>query len=106
MKKEITEDVLKIMQLIEEDANISQREIAKNLGLSLGKTNYCISSLIEIGYIKMQNYSNSDKKINYLYLLTPKGIKEKSIITKNFIAKKKEEYDILVEYINKSNINN
>lgn len=106
MKKEITEDVLKIMQLIEEDANISQREIAKNLGLSLGKTNYCISSLIEIGYIKMQNFSNSDKKINYLYLLTPKGIKEKSIITKNFIAKKKEEYDILVEYINKSNINN
>jgi EPS-associated MarR family transcriptional regulator len=99
MKKEITEDALKIMQLIEEDANISQRVIAKNLGLSLGKTNYCISSLIEIGYIKIKNFTNSNKKINYLYLLTPKGIKEKSTITKNFIAKKKEEYDILVKYI-------
>ena len=103
MREKITEDTLKIMQLIEEDASISQRKISKNLGLSLGKTNYCISSLVEIGYIKVKNFTHSHKKINYLYLLTPKGVKEKSIITKNFIEKKKEEYDILVKNINRTN---
>ena len=103
MRAKITEDTLKIMQLIEEDASISQRKISKNLGLSLGKTNYCISSLVEIGYIKVKNFTHSDNKINYLYLLTPKGAREKSIITKNFIEKKKEEYDILVKNINKTN---
>ena len=58
-----------------------------------------------IGYIKVKNFTNSDKKINYLYLLTPKGIKDKTIITKNFIKKKKEEYDILVKMINENSIN-
>ena len=106
MNKKITEDVLKIMHLIEEDSRISQREISKNLGLSLGKTNYCISSLVDVGYLKIQNFTKSKNKKNYLYLLTPEGIAVKTKATKNFIQKKKEEYDILINIINKTNTDN
>lgn len=101
MSVKINEDVLKIMQLIEGDGNISQRELSNNLGMSLGKINYCISSLIDIGYVKVRNFTNSDSKLNYFYLLTPEGIKEKTIVTKNFIMKKEEEYNILVNSLKK-----
>ena len=101
MSVKINEDVLKIMQLIEGDGNISQRELSNNLGMSLGKINYCISSLIDIGYVKVRNFTNSDNKLNYFYLLTPEGIKEKTIVTKNFIMKKEEEYNILVNSLKK-----
>lgn len=104
MSNKITEETLKIMQLIEDNSSISQREISKTLGLSLGKTNYCISSLVDVGYLKIKNFTNSNNKMNYLYLLTPKGIKVKSKAAKNFVQKKKEEYDILVSILNKTNI--
>lgn len=102
--KKISEDNLKIMQLIEEDSNISQRQISNKLGFSLGKINYCISALKDIGYVKVKNFSNSKKKINYLYFLTPIGMHAKTIATINFIEKKKEEYDILVKNIEKNSI--
>ena len=72
--KKISEDNLKIMQLIEEDSNISQRQISNKLGLSLGKINYCISALKDIGFVKVKNFNDSKKKINYLYFLTPIGV--------------------------------
>ena len=100
--KKISEDTLKIMQLIEEDSNISQRQISNKLGLSLGKINYCISALKDIGFVKVKNFTDSNKKINYLYFLTPKGVHAKTIATMNFIEKKKEEYDILVKNIQKN----
>jgi|TARA_B100001093_G_scaffold444023_1_gene446727 EPS-associated MarR family transcriptional regulator len=96
----ISEDNLKIMQMIEENGNISQRQLSKKLGFSLGKINYCISALTEIGFIKVKNFSESDRKLNYLYILTPLGVKEKTKITLKFIEKKKREYDILVKNIN------
>lgn len=102
MNRKITEDDLKIMHLIEQNPSMSQREIAKKSGSSLGKINYIISALIDIGFIKVKNFTNSNKKVNYLYLLTPKGIAKKTIITKNFISKKKEEYDLLVSYLDKN----
>mgnify|MGYP000002771997 FL=1 len=102
--KKITEDNLKIMQLIEEDSNISQRQISIKLGLSLGKINYCISALKDIGFVKVKNFTDSNKKIYYLYHLTPLGIQLKTKATMNFIAKKKEEYDILVKNIEKNSI--
>jgi MarR family transcriptional regulator, temperature-dependent positive regulator of motility len=102
--KKISEDTLKIMQLIEEDRNISQRQISNKLGLSLGKINYCISALKNIGFVKVKNFTDSNKKINHLYLLTPLGIHAKTITTMNFITKKKEEYDILVKNIEKNSI--
>jgi EPS-associated MarR family transcriptional regulator len=103
MKKSqaITEDQLDLMYIIEFDSSASQRQIAKKTGLSLGKVNYCLKALIEIGFVKIDNFSKSNKKINYVYILTPKGSKEKTAITKQFIIKKKQEYDKLNSYINK-----
>ena len=97
----ITEDQLDLMHIIENDGNASQRQIAINSGLSIGKVNYCLKALIDIGFIKIRNFSNSNKKLNYAYVLTPKGIKEKTAITKQFIIKKKQEYDKLNSYVNK-----
>ena len=96
----ITEDHLDIMYYIEKDFNASQRQIAQNSGLSIGKVNYCLKALVDIGFIKISNFNNSNKKLNYAYMLTPKGIQEKTAITKQFIIKKKQEYDKLNSYIN------
>ena len=96
----ITEDQLDIMYIIEKDFNASQRQIAKNSGLSIGKVNYCLKALVDIGFIKIRNFNNSNRKLNYAYILTPKGIQEKTDITKQFIIKKKQEYDKLNSYIN------
>lgn len=96
----ITEDQLDLMHIIQVDTNASQRQIAKRSGLSIGKVNYCLKALIDIGFVKVDNFSKSSQKINYAYILTPKGIKEKARITKQFIIKKKQEYDKLYSYIN------
>tara|TARA_B000000441_G_C21692778_1_gene320712 strand:- start:411 stop:722 length:312 start_codon:yes stop_codon:yes gene_type:complete len=103
MKKSqtITEDHLDLMHYIQEDGEVSQRQIAKKTGFSIGKVNYCLKALLDLGFVKMQNFSKSNKKMNYVYILTPKGIKEKSVVTKKFIIKKKQEYDKLISYINK-----
>ena len=96
----ITEDQLDIMYIIEKDFNASQRQIAKNSGLSIGKVNYCLKALVDVGFIKIRNFNNSNRKLNYAYSLTPKGIQEKTVITKQFIIKKKQEYDKLNSYLN------
>ena len=97
----ITEDQLDLMHIIEKDGKASQRLISQNSGFSIGKVNYCLKALIDIGFIKIHNFNNSNKKLNYAYILTPKGIQEKTVITKQFIIKKKQEYDKLNSYINK-----
>jgi hypothetical protein len=97
----ITEDHLDLMHYIQENGEASQRKISKITGFSLGKVNYCIKGLINIGFIKIQNFNKSSQKINYVYILTPKGIKQKTAITKKFIIKKKQEYDKLNSYIKK-----
>tara|TARA_X000000950_G_scaffold92361_1_gene116267 strand:+ start:2375 stop:2686 length:312 start_codon:yes stop_codon:yes gene_type:complete len=95
----ISEDALEVMHLIQESPNTSQRILAKKTGLSVGKINYCLKALIDIGYVKIQNFKNSNSKLKYAYVLTPKGIYKKTIIAKRFIAKKQEEYDKLNSYI-------
>jgi len=95
----ITEDHIDLLNTLEKDGNVSQREIAANTGLSIGKVNYIIKALTDIGFIKMNNFKNSNKKIKYVYILTPKGMKEKARITERFIAKKLQEYDKLKSYI-------
>ena len=99
-EQSITEDQLDLMHIIEKDGEVSQRLISQNSGFSIGKVNYCIKALIDIGLIKINNFNNSNKKLSYTYILTPKGIKEKTTITKQFIIKKKQEYDKLKSYIN------
>ena len=85
----------KILKLLEAQPEISQRELAKNLGVSLGKTNFCLKSLIDIGLIKASNFRNSQNKLAYMYLLTPSGIEAKSAITLRFLKLKMQEYEIL-----------
>tara|TARA_B110000879_G_scaffold168503_1_gene218117 strand:+ start:692 stop:1003 length:312 start_codon:yes stop_codon:yes gene_type:complete len=97
----ITEDQLDLLHYIQKDGEASQRLIAQDTGFSIGKVNYCIKALIDIGFIKIHNFNISTQKINYAYILTPKGIQEKTSITKHFIIKKKQEYDKLNTYINK-----
>ena len=97
----ITEDQLDLMHIIEKDSRASQRLISQNSGFSIGKVNYCLKALVDIGFIKINNFNNSNNKLNYAYILTPKGIREKTVITRQFIIKKKQEYDKLISYIDK-----
>ena len=99
--QDITEDQLDLMHIIEKDGTASQRLISQDTGFSIGKVNYCLKALIDIGFIKIHNFNNSNKKLRYAYILTPKGIQKKTAITKQFIIKKKQEYDKLKSYINK-----
>jgi len=74
---------------------MTQRQMAKELGLSLGKTNYVVRALVDKGWVKLTNFKRSDNKIGYIYLLTPEGISEKSVLAQNFLKRKSEEYNKL-----------
>ena len=89
------EDQLDILRKVGKKPNSTQRELAKELGFSLGKFNYCIKALQQKGFIKIKNFKRSPKKINYLYVLTPQGIAEKTKLTLNFMKRKIREYDEL-----------
>ena len=97
--KPISEELLELMHIVQENPNISQRQLAKEIGLSVGKVNYCLKALIDVGFVKVENFNNSNQKLKYAYILTPKGIQQKVIITKQFIAKKIQEYEKLKEYL-------
>lgn len=96
----ISEDHLEILHNIQNESALSQRQMSQKTGFSVGKVNYILKSLLDIGFIKIENFNKSSKKINYLYVLTPQGIKEKTNITKQFIIKKKLEYDKITSYLN------
>jgi EPS-associated MarR family transcriptional regulator len=85
----------KILKLVEAKPEISQRELARSLGISLGKTNFCLKALIERGLIKATNFRNNQNKLAYMYLLTPTGIEEKSTTTLRFLKAKIKEYELL-----------
>ncbi|MDP3776401.1 MarR family EPS-associated transcriptional regulator [Methylotenera sp.] len=85
----------KILKLVEAKPEISQRELAAELGISLGKANFCLKALIEVGLLKATNFRNSKNKLAYIYLLTPVGIEEKAVITIRFLKKKMEEFEVL-----------
>ena len=88
-----------ILKSLEQDSCSTQRQLSNNLGVSLGKVNYCIKSLNEKGFIKVNNFRNSNNKTQYSYLLTPKGIEEKAKLTLDFIRIKTQEYDTLKQEI-------
>jgi EPS-associated MarR family transcriptional regulator len=85
----------KILKMIEANPEISQRELAGHLGISLGKTNFCLKALVQVGLIKVNNFRNNKNKMAYMYILTPKGIEEKASITVRFLKSKTEEYKAL-----------
>jgi EPS-associated MarR family transcriptional regulator len=92
----IQEDThFRIMRILQENPDLTQRELAEKLGMSLGGLNFCLNSLIEKGLVKMQNFSNSKNKFKYVYLLTPMGIAEKVALTTRFLSRKMEEYEAL-----------
>ena len=85
----------KVLKIIEQHPTISQRELAGELGVSLGKTNYCLKALLEKGLIKASNFKNNKNKIGYAYLLTPKGLEQKAVMTMNFLKRKRDEFEAL-----------
>lgn len=89
----------KILKLVETNPAISQRELAQQLGVSLGKVNFCLKALIEKGLLKATNFRNNKNKLAYMYLLTPSGIEEKANITMRFLKYKLQEYEALQEEI-------
>ncbi len=98
--KSIDPDVhFKVLHLLEEEPEITQRELAQKLGISLGGVNYCLKALIEIGHIKAGNFSRNPNKSVYLYLLTPKGIAKKAKLTSGFLNRKMAEYQALKKEI-------
>ena len=88
-----------ILKSLEQYSRPTQRQLSNELGVSLGRVNYCLKSLIGKGFIKVNNFRNSNNKIQYSYLLTPKGIEEKAKLTLNFIRIKTQEYDTLKQEI-------
>jgi EPS-associated MarR family transcriptional regulator len=95
------QDHFNTLRKIKNKPNSTQRELAEDLGFSLGKLNYCLKALKNKGLVKISNFEKNPNKINYIYVLTPKGIAEKSKLTINFMKRKMKEYEELKKEINK-----
>ena len=86
---------LRLLRLLTDSPDLPQRELAQRLGLSLGKTNYCLRALIDKGWVKVNNFRNSQNKMAYAYVLTPQGIHAKAAVTAAFLRRKQQEYSTL-----------
>jgi len=85
----------RVMRLIQENSQLTQRDLARQLGISLGKANFCLKALVEKGFVKAENFQRSDHKLAYAYLLTPAGIEEKARVTVAFLRRKMQEFESL-----------
>ena len=100
-RKEHQEDSkFRVFQIINENPQMTTREIAQKVGISNGSAYYLLTSLIEMGFVKLSNFKDSSQKVKYSYLLTPKGLREKSLITSKFLVGKKIEFEALRDEIN------
>ena len=100
-RKELQEDArLRVIQMISSNPQMTSRALAKKVGISNGSAYYLLTSLIEKGFVKLSNFKENSEKTKYSYLLTPKGIREKSLITRKFLVRKKQEFEALREEIN------
>tara|TARA_B100001027_G_C16015517_1_gene218811 strand:+ start:74 stop:376 length:303 start_codon:yes stop_codon:yes gene_type:complete len=93
--KDDNQDYFNILRKIKNNPETTQRELAKDLGFSLGKLNYCLNALKNKGLVKISNFNKNPNKIGYIYVLTPNGIKKKTELTLNFMKRKMKEYDDL-----------
>ncbi len=89
----------RVLRLLQESPDLTQRQIAEALGISLGGANYCLRALVNKGLVKIKNFRSSNNKIGYAYLLTPKGISEKTTLTTHFLKRKMGEYEALKDEI-------
>lgn len=85
----------RVLRILQDNPDLTQRELADQLGVSVGALNYCLKALMEKGWVKMQNFNGSKNKFGYVYILTPRGIAEKAALASNFLRRKLEEYDAL-----------
>lgn len=96
----LTEEVrYKLLKLLEPNPQLSQRQVAQELGISLGKVNYCLKALVDRGWVKVTNFKSSRNKSAYMYLLTPRGFEEKARVTARFLQMKIREYEALKDEI-------
>ena len=86
---------LELMRLLEQHPEYSQRELASGLGVSLGKTHYLLKALLEKGWVKAQNFKRSSHKMGYLYVLTPRGVGQRLQLTRSFLARKEQDFELL-----------
>ena len=86
---------LKVLRLLQSNPKMNQRDLAAALGVSLGKTNFCLQALVAKGLLKMQNFQSNKRKLAYAYLLTPAGLLEKAALTSRFLKRKTREYELL-----------
>jgi EPS-associated MarR family transcriptional regulator len=94
--KQLQEDThFRVLVLLEKTPDVSQRDLAKALGVSLGGVNYSLRALVDRGMVKVQNFSKSERKLAYAYVLTPQGLAEKTKLTARFLKRKMEEYEAL-----------
>lgn len=94
-----SEDILRVLQALKQNPEMTQRDLSRMVGISLGKINFILKALIQKGLVKTHNFKNSRNKKAYLYILTPSGIEEKARITYRFLKRKMEEYEQLEEQI-------
>ena len=99
MKNE--EDHFDLLRKIQKQPDASQRDLARELGFSLGKLNYCLKALKKKGLVKIENFTKNPNKLNYIYVLTPEGISEKTKLTLNFMKRKFKEYEELQKELTK-----
>ena len=85
----------RVMQLLQENPDLTQRELAEKLGVSVGGVNYCLKALVDKGWVKMKNFAHSKNKFGYVYVLTPHGLTEKADLTARFLKRKMVEYEML-----------
>ena len=100
MNKPLEQDIrYRLFKTLSENPNLTQREIADRMGISLGKTNYCIAEFVKRGFVTMQRFGESKTKLRYLYVLTPRGIEQKGILAVQFLRRKLEEYEQIKQQI-------
>lgn len=96
-RKDFTQEEIhfRAMRILQDNPDLTQRELAQSLGISVGGLNYCLNALIDKGFVKVSNFQQSKNKFKYVYLLTPKGVAEKVSLTSRFLKRKIDEYDAL-----------
>ena len=95
-RSQLQEDTyFRVLRMLQDNPDMTQREIAEKLGISTSGLNYCLKALIDKGWVKVQNFSQSKNKFGYIYVLTPKGIAEKAVLMGRFLKRKMSEYDAL-----------
>lgn len=86
---------IRVMRILQANPDITQRELAQQLGISVGGLNYCLKALVEKGWVKMKNFAHSKNKFGYVYVLTPSGMAEKAALTRRFLQRKMNEYEAI-----------